>query len=159
MNATKAMSTEHPLTREEIESFAREWYRKLDEHVAAAEIVSMISDRDLAFHLPEGVLTTRDAVREWYEGGPSMTGVINIFFDEVHTVRRVAASWSGERAVIEVVVNWQGRRWARPAARSQWFGFDAYQEWEMSRSPETGAPVINRYVVNELRPMPGSPAL
>lgn len=159
MNDAKARPTQHALTREEIESFAREWYRKLDEHGPATEIVSMISNQDLAFHLPEGVLTTREAVREWYEGGPSMRGVINIFFDEVHTLRRVAVSWSGEGALVDVVVNWQARLWQPPSPRSRWIGFDAYQRWEMTRSPETGAPVINRYVVNELRPMPGSPSL
>jgi hypothetical protein len=58
-----------------------------------------------------------------------------------------------------VVVNWQARRWKPPAAHSQWIGYDAYQTWEMARSPSTGKPVIVRYVVDELRPMPGSPAL
>jgi hypothetical protein len=46
-----------------------------------------------------------------------------------------------------------------PAPRSEWLGFDAFQTWEVVRSPETGRVVIARYVVNELRPMPGSPVL
>jgi hypothetical protein len=67
-------------------------------------------------------------------------------------------SW-GAVSEVKVVVNWQGRRWTAPAPRSQWFGFDAFQTWQMIRSPETGKPVIARYVVDDLRPMPGSPPL
>jgi hypothetical protein len=74
-------------------------------------------------------------------------------------VSRVALSASGEEATVEVVVNWQARRWQPPAARSQWIGFDAYQQWVMVRSTATGRPLILRYIVNELRPMAGSPEL
>lgn len=157
MNDTKARSTQHALPREEeeIESFAREWYRKLDEHVLVEELLPMLHP-EVEFRIPEGVLRGHDGFRELYQGE---RGWVRSFFDEVHTLNRVSVSWSGERAMVDVVVNWQGHRWAGPAARSQWIGFDVYQEWEMSRSPETGAPVINRYVVNELRPMPGSPPL
>ncbi len=61
--------------------------------------------------------------------------------------------------MVDVVVNWQARRWRPPAPRSEWLGFDAYQQWDMIRSPASGKPVILRYVVNELRPMPGSKPL
>jgi len=57
------------------------------------------------------------------------------------------------------VVNWQARRWNPPAPRSEWIGFDAYQRWEMIPSPASGRPVVVRYIVDELRPMPGSPPL
>ena len=155
MNDTKAKSSKHALSREEIESFAREWYRKVDEHVPVEEFLPLLHP-EVEFRIPEGVLRGHDGFRELYQGE---RGWIRSFFDEVHTLRRVAVSWSGERALVDVVVNWQARRWQPPAPRSQWIGFDAYQQWEMTRSPETGAPVINRYVVNELRPMPGSPSL
>lgn len=148
-----------PLSRQEIEAFAVEWYRKLDEHVPAEEIVPMVSDRELEFHLPEAVLRDQAAFRNWYQGGGDLPGVINLFFDEVHTLSFVGPSWSGERAIVEVVVNWQARRWRPPSPRSWWIGFDAFQTWEMIRSATTGRPVIVRYVVNELRPMAGSPPL
>lgn len=142
-----------PLTYEEVWTFSEAWYRALDEHVPAAEIVPMVSDAGLEFHLPEGVLRGVDAFQGWYEG------VVRIFFDEVHTLTSVEVSSPGERAIVQVVVNWQARRWTPPDPRSEWIGFDAYQEWEMARSPVTGRPVITRYVVNELRPMAGSPPL
>jgi hypothetical protein len=88
--------------------------------------------------------------------------VYNLFFDEVHMLSRVEVQPGGTsapRVQVEVVVNWQARRWNPPAPRSRWIGFDAFQTWEMVRSPETGTPMIARYVVNELRPMPGSPPL
>ncbi len=148
-----------PLTREEISAFAAEWYRKLDEHVPADDVISMVAERDLEFHLPETVLRTTDDFRRWYSGGGGLPGVINVFFDETHALSQVDSSWSDERALVKVVVNWQARRWTPPAPRSQWVGFDVYQAWEMVRSISTGRPVITRYLVNEMRPKPGSPAL
>jgi hypothetical protein len=150
------------LAQPAIEAFARDWYRKLDRHVPATELLPMLSATELRFELPEGPLTSLDQFRAWYEGGQvgdrAFPGVINIFFDEVHTVTQVAVSGSGARVTVDVEVNWQARRWYPPAPRSQWIGFDAFQQWEMTLSP-AGAPVIARYVVNELRPMPGSPPL
>lgn len=152
------MHTRHPReaaapSQDEIESFVGDWYRMLDEHVAADAIVPLVSESELEFRLPEGALRSAGAFREWYEG------VIRLFFDEVHVVTHVGVTWEDERALVDVVVNWQARRWRPPAPRSEWIGFDAYQTWEMKRSATTGRPVITRYVVNELRPMPGSSQL
>lgn len=152
-----------PLTSEEIEAFAVDWYRKLDQHVDVGELTPMLAASGLAFMLPEGPLTTHEQFRAWYVGGTygagTLPGVVNIFFDEVHTVTSVVVSGPPERRVVDVVVNWQARRWRPPAPRSEWIGFDAVQQWEMVRDPSTGRPVIARYVVNELPPMPGSPPL
>lgn len=146
-------------TSEEIVAFAADWYRKLDEHVPGPEITPLVLDQGLEFVVPEATLRNRQEFGDWYAGGGGHPGVINLFFDEVHTLSLVEATPSGARARVKVVVNWQGRRWSPPAARSQWFGFDAFQTWEIVRSQETGRPVIARYVVDELRPMPGSPPL
>ena len=151
-----------PATRDEIEDFAADWYRKLDEHVATADIVPLVLDQGLEFVVPEATLRSRNEFGQWLVGGGGHPGVYNLFFDEVHTVRSVEvppAGTSVPRVQVKVVVNWQARRWHPPAPRSQWIGFDAFQTWEMVRSPDTGKPVIARYVVDELRPMPGSPPL
>jgi hypothetical protein len=159
--AAAAISGE-PLSHAEIEAFVAEWYRKLDLHAPAEEILPLVSEQCLVIQVkeeclemqfPEGGLNGPEEFRRWYEG------VIRIFFDEVHTVTRVSSTWKDGRAVVDVVVNWQARRWRPPAPRSEWLGFDAYQQWEMVRSPSSGKPVILRYVVNELRPMPGSKPL
>jgi hypothetical protein len=108
----------------------------------------------LEFVLPEGVRTGVAAFREWYGG------VIRIFFDEVHSVTEVRLTGvRGGMVGVKVLVNWQARRWRPPHPRSEWIGFDADQDWELVREAATGLPVITRYVVNELRPMPGSAAL
>jgi hypothetical protein len=112
----------------------------------------MVTD-DVEFQLPEGPVIGVDAFREWYEG------VIRIFFDEIHVVESVSVSWKDQRALVQVRINWQARRWRPPAARSQWIGFNIDQDWEVLRSQTTGRPLIARYVVNEVRPMPGSPPL
>ena len=148
-----------PLRRDEIEALAADWYRKLDEHVPAADIAPLVLDQGLEFVVPEATLRSRREFADWYAGGGDHPGVINLFFDELHTLSLVEARSEGPDAGVKVVVNWQGRRWSAPAPRSQWFGFDAFQTWRMQRSPETGRPVIARYVVDELRRMPGSPPL
>ena len=102
---------------------------------------------------PEGTVRGVEEFRAWYEG------VIRLFFDELHTVTRVGIVWRDDRCLVDVVVNWQARRWNPPAPRSEWIGFDAYQRWELIASPASGRPVVFRYIVDELRPMPGSPPL
>ncbi len=144
--------TGEPLSREEIEAFVAEWYRKLDIHAPAEELLPLVAAQGLEMQLPERAIKGIDEFQRWYEE------VIRIFFDELHTLTRVSVSWQGERALVDVLVNWQARCWQSPAPRSQWIGFDAYQQWEMIRSPSSGRPVIQRYVV-ELRPMPGSKPL
>ena len=153
---TDGTPTRHAVapTPEEIAAFARDWYRHLDEHAPAADVVAMVADPDVEFRLPEGVLRGPEDFRRWYEG------VIALFFDEVHVIRHVAVSEVADgRATVDVVVNWQARRWRPPAPRSEWIGFDAFQRWTLVRSPTLRRPVVVRYVVNELRPMPGSPPL
>jgi len=74
-------------------------------------------------------------------------------------VRETRIVEPGERPRVKVVVNWQARAWDPPAATSKWLGFDAYQTWILERSATTGKPVIRTYIVDELKPMPGSASL
>ena len=139
-------------SRAEIEAFVADWYRKLDIHAPAEELISMVADQ-VEMQFPEGTVRGVEEFRAWYEG------VIRLFFDELHTVTRVGIAWRDDRYRLDVVVNWQARRWNPPAPRSEWIGFDAYQRWEMIPSPTSGRPVVVRYIVDELRAMPGSPPL
>lgn len=162
MPANAGAANTGSLTYEEIEKFVAEWFRKLDLHVPADQLLPLVADSNLEMRFPERQVNGLEEFRDWYAGDPAgerSMGVIHLFFDEVHTVDRLAVSWRDERALVDIVVNWQARRWRAPAARSEWVGFIAYQHWEMIRSVSTGCPVISRYVVNELRPLPGSQPL
>lgn len=139
-------------SRAEIEAFVADWYHQLDIHAPAEQLVALVADQ-VEMQFPEGAVRGAEAFRTWYEG------VIRLFFDELHTVTHVGISWQDDRCLLDVVVNWQARRWRPPAPRSEWIGFDAYQRWEMIASPVSGRPVVVRYIVDELRPMPGSPPL
>ena len=143
------------LSRAEIEAFAGEWYRRLDQHVPADQVVAMVAPGEVEFRLPEATLISADQVRQWYAGGGSFAGVINVFFDEVHTLRSVEVSGPGDTARVDVVVNWQARIWRPPSPRSERLAFDAVQRWELIRAAD-GRPVIVRYLVDELRPVPVS---
>ncbi len=147
------MSTASPLTQEEVRSLAKEWYLKLDVHAPMVELLPMLLDKGLEMRFPEATLYGHGQFEGWYQG------VIRIFFDEVHDLKEVTAKLNGDTASVKVVVNWQCRRWKPPAAKSEWLGFDAYQTWEVKRSPDTGKAVIAIYKVDELKPMKGSAAL
>ena len=136
-----------------LHDFAVEWYRALDVHKPAAEVLTMVAE-DAEFQFPE--ITThghREFVDNWYEV------VIRRFFDEVHTVKEVVPAGAGDRKDLKVVVNWQAKVWDPPEPNSKWLGMDAYQTWQVRRSPTTGRPVIVRYVVDDLVLMEGSATL
>src|SRR5512144_3377955 len=93
-----------PPTSEEIVAFARDWYRKLDEHVPASEITPMVADQGLEFIVPEATLRNREEFGWWCVGGGGHPGVFNLFFDEVHTLRSVEPTWADDRVRVRVVV-------------------------------------------------------
>lgn len=143
-----------PLTEAEVKKFVEDWYRALDVHAPAGEVAPMVAEQGLEMVFPEATLTTHEQFVGWYEG------VIRRFFDEVHTLGDVDVDLADPtRANVKLVVNWQARIWDPPAAKSVWLGFDAYQTWAVTRSPQTGQPVISRYVVDKLDPMEGSATL
>ena len=141
------------LTKEEIADMADRWYKALDVHAPIEELYGMLLDEGNEMLWPEGPTYGHEGFKGWYDK------VTRLFFDEVHTITKVDSAIDGERADVEVVVNWQAKTWNPPEPKSNWLGFDAYQTWEVVRSPETGAAVIKRYVVDNLEPMPGSPGL
>jgi hypothetical protein len=142
-----------PLTPEEINDLADRWYKALDVHAPIEELYAMLLDEGNEMVWPEGPTHGHAEFKGWYDR------VTRIFFDEVHTLSKVEPRIDGDRAEVEVVVNWQAKVWNPPEPKSKWLGFDAYQTWEVVRSPESGEPVIKRYVVDNLAEMPGSASL
>jgi len=141
-----------PFRRADIDAFVADWYQKLDVHAPVEQLVSRVADQ-VEMQFPEGMVQGAAAFRTWYEG------VIRLFFDELHAITHLGVSWRDDHCLLDVVVNWQARRWNPPAPRSEWIGFDAYQRWEMIRAPAGERWLISRYIVDELRPMPGSKPL
>jgi hypothetical protein len=141
------------LTKEEIDELADHWYKALDVHAPVEELWGMLLDDGNEMVWPEGPTHGHAEFKGWYDR------VTRIFFDEVHTLKKVDAKIDGDKADVEVVVNWQAKVWNPPEPKSKWLGFDAYQTWQVVRSPESGKAVIQRYVVDQLEPMPGSETL
>lgn len=146
-------TTADTLTQEEIAGLADRWYKALDVHAPIEELYAMLLDEGNEMLWPEGPTHGHKEFKGWYDR------VTRLFFDEVHTITKVESRIDGDRADVEVVVNWQAKTWNPPEPKSKWLGFDAYQTWEVVRSPETGAPVIKRYAVDKLDPMEGSETL
>jgi hypothetical protein len=150
-----------------VRTLVYEWYRKLDIHAPVEQLLGSLSE-DLEMVLPETTLQGKDAFRAWYEGSSNslgLPGVINIFFDEKHELKRVdieitsydnPANW---RADVTIVVRWEARRWSPPAATSNYLAFDAWQRWRVGLQPSTNDPVVERYIVDALEPLAGSASL
>lgn len=144
------MSQLAPLTQAEVEKFAKDWYRKLDVHEPLENYIPLLADGQLEMVFPEGSVRGFEGFKGWYER------VIRLFFDEVHTVKRVVMSKPGAPAEVKVVVRWEASRWNPPAARSERIILDAFQTWTVERAPATGQPRITRYVVDGLEYAPNS---
>lgn len=142
-----------PLNQTELQSFAEEWYRKLDVHAPLAEFVPLLADRGLEMVFPEATVTGFEGFKGWYER------VIGVFFDEVHTVKLVELVEAGDIAEVKVVVKWEASVWNAPEPRSSRIVLDAYQTWLVQRSPESQKPVVLRYTVDSLDYAEGSAKL
>ena len=144
------MADSTPLNEAEVKQFVADWYRALDVHVPPDQALAMTAEEGLEFHIPEGIFRGREGFSEVYHNWT------HTFFDEVHTVRSVEVTPNGSQADLKVVVNWQGRIWNPPDAKSQDLNFDAYQTWVVESSSQSGHPVIKKYIVDELRDLSGS---
>jgi hypothetical protein len=147
------MTTIQALTDQEVDKLARDWYRALDVHVPVEDLLPMLASEGLTMVFPEATLHGIEDFKGWY------SDVTHKFFDEIHTVKEVDSKPSGGDSDVKVVVNWQAKVWKPPAPKSEWLGFDAYQTWVVKRDDKSGKPVILRYVVDDLAPMPGSASL
>lgn len=147
------MTTTAPLASDEVKRFVRAWYEKLDAHAPVEELLPMLADEDLVLELPEGTVRGHAGFKAWYDG------VTRRFFDELHELVELRVELDEAEAHVTLVVNWQARVWTPPAASSRWLGFDAAQRWLVRRGADGGAPVIVRYLVDSLTPMPGSASL
>lgn len=138
-----ATATAAPTVRE-AEALAAVWYRKLDVHAPLEEVLPLLADEDVEMQFPEATLRGTADFQQWYER------VTHLFFDEVHTLKRVDVEATDEGMLVKVVVRWEASVWNPPAAYSQRIKLDAYQTWLVTRSPRSGQPVISRYTVGEL---------
>jgi hypothetical protein len=128
------------LSDENVSSFAREWYHALDVHAPLDECRRFLAEAELRMIFPEKTLIGIDDFAAWYAGGrysdgTEGPGVINIFFDEVHSVLTVSVERTGEEeAVVNVVVGWQASWFVAPEAKSRRTSMNATQQWTVRRS-------------------------
>ncbi len=126
-------------TREQVHSFAATWYQALDFHAPTEEVLKMVADENLQMIFPERTLHGINDFVIWYAGGTysdgvSTPGVINIFFDEKHSVVLLNPIITEDTITAQIVVAWQTSRFVPPAARSERISADFTQEWILRRS-------------------------
>lgn len=141
------------LTQEAIEQLAKDWYHKLDVHAPMVELLPMLADAELKMVFPEATVHGYAGFEGWYQR------VIRIFFDEVHTVKKAAATIHGDTATVDVVVQWEASVWNAPEAYSQRIKLDAYQTWEVAYRPDSQQTVVTSYSVDKMEYHEGSAKL
>ncbi len=140
------------ITQEQISSFVQAWFLALDQHAPAAEIAKMAAD-DVEMIFPEKSLHGLGDLLAWYAGGTysdgePAPGVINIFFNENHTVvqTKPTSDLGGNQVDLRVVVAWQASWFTPPAAKSRRTSMDATQDWTLTLSNKNcHGLVISRY--------------
>jgi hypothetical protein len=152
----------------DVRAFVYSWYRLLDQHAPVEDYFPLLAGDDAELVFPEATLRGTDAFAAWYRGGspkfPALPGVTNVFFDEVHELKRVDVSLAkdepntGDCAHVLIVVKWEAHRWTAPKAKSDVLRFDAWQRWTIALSP-AGLPVIRQYIVDKLEALAGSATL
>jgi hypothetical protein len=143
-----------PLLESEVKDFVVDWYRLLDVHAPLEKYIPLLAEQGVSMVFPEATVHGFDGFKGWYEK------VVNIFFDEVHTVKEVKlTSISNTQAEVKVVVKWEASVWKPPAAYSERIILDAYQTWVVQRSPKSEKPVILTYIVDSLEYAEGSARL
>jgi len=114
---------------ENVRSFVTAWYQLLDVHAPIAECLSMLAEENLRMHFPEVNITDYGTFSSWYYR------VINIFFNENHTVQSIGDSEiSPDQVKVDVLVSWQATFWEPPAEKSELIALDAHQQWIIQRS-------------------------
>jgi hypothetical protein len=146
------MSNPAALTEAEVKQLVEDWYHGLDVHAPTVEMLKMVAEEGLEMRFPEATLHGQADFDRWYNG------VIRIFFDEVHSLDELTIKLNDDRTQAEVhlVGVWEASRWRVPEPRSERLMMRPKQTWHVHRSALTGRPVIGRYVVNRLDPLPGS---
>lgn len=137
----------------EIKSMVKEWYRLLDVHAPMVDILPMLAKKGLVMKFPEATLKSIAQFEGWYQG------VIRIFFDEVHKVKKSVVKIKGNEAKVDIIVQWEASVWNPPDRFSKRIRLDAYQTWKVKPSPETGKPVVSFYSVDKLKYKKGSAKL
>jgi len=141
------------LTKETIQTFAEDWYKKLDVHAPMVEVLPMLVDDGLEMVFPEATVYGHAGFEGWFQR------VIRILFDEVHTVKQVDSKIKDDNtAISKVVVQWEASVWNAPEAYSKRIKLDAYQTWGIKEGPD-GKPQITLYTVDELKYHEGSAEL
>lgn len=149
------MSTPAPLTEAEVRQLVEDWYRGLDVHAPTGDMLKLVAEDGLEIRFPEATLRSQADFDRWYNG------VIRIFFDEVHTLDElnIKLSDDGSQAEVRLVGVWEASRWRAPEPKSERLKMRPNQTWQVRRSALSGRPVIARYIVNSLDPLPGSAPL
>ena len=129
-------------TNTEIWEFATKWYQFLDVHVPVESFRDLITE-DAEFVFPEATVNGFDGYAQWYNK------VIGIFFDEQHTLKKAdIKSQNGNKATLDVLVNWQASVWNPPNASSNRLAMDAVQTWDVVK--KDSQILVAKYVVHEM---------
>ncbi|MGK7886616.1 MAG: hypothetical protein AB4057_18570 [Crocosphaera sp.] len=136
------MSSITPITDSEVRELADEWYAKLTDKAPVDEFIPLLSETDLKMEFPDDKRVLGwEGFKIWYQRAR------NSFFDQIHTLKELKVTPSGDKAQVDVIVHWEASSWEPPQAKSERTVLDAYQTWIVTRSPSSQKVVIENYCV------------
>jgi len=130
-----------------------DWYRKLDIHAPASEVVALLAAEGLEFRLPEGTIQGREGFIKWYEG------VIRLFFDETHSLQELNVVAVRRRRGGDLGGALAGPALEAPRRSKRMARLRRHPTLVRHAVAGDGRPVIRTYVVELLVPREGSATL
>lgn len=146
------------IPRDAIQPFVEAWFHALDVHAPPGECLKLLAADGLRMRFPEGELSGTVAFLKWYDR------VVNLFFDERHTIQRLELLAADEASTaIDVRVRWQSEWWAPPEPTSKHIDLEVGQQWRIRRCSREknalGLEIVEYFVSDDIAYAPGSAVL
>lgn len=142
------MSTDHPLTEEEVKQLILTFW-KLDEEKAHLVDLMEVTAPDLEISMGEFAWHGYRGLEDHFAGSKAD------YFDEHFEPRSISVEVSGAEATVKSEVEWSARHLPSRAARSEEIRAIYWHTWKVRRSPETAKPVVVLNHVDHMRYVEG----
>ncbi|GGN12818.1 hypothetical protein FHR83_003643 [Actinoplanes campanulatus] len=134
------MTTKSETMADSVSAFAALWFKYLDQHAPAGQVVDCLATDGLEMVFPERTLRSIDDFRDWY------ATVCRAYTDETHVVEEVTPSMAGDDINVDVVVVWR----ATQTSDGSRLAMRARQRWVLRRTDTEMGLAIAEYRVDEL---------
>ena len=115
-----------PISESEVKQFIREWFRKINQHPPADEMLPFVAG-ECKINTPA---KKDEPFKDWYDGAAK-------YRDQIHTIKALVITTSPDTATakVKVIVRWERSDSNSPSPESRLASYAA-QTWTLERSPQ-----------------------